>query len=115
MFIAAAIVSGLVAALLVVSGRGKLVRDPQQMKTMATVGVPEDKLWLLATAEFAGAVGLVAGLFWWPIGVAAAAGVVLYFIGAVGSHLRVKDKNFAPALVVLLVAATALVLRAATS
>jgi hypothetical protein len=115
MFIAAAIVSGLLAAGLVVSGRAKLIRDPQVMKTMSAVGVPEDKVWLLAVAEFAGAAGLVAGLLWWPIGIAAAIGVILYFVGAVGSHLRIKDKNFAPALVLLLVSGAALALRAATT
>jgi hypothetical protein len=115
MFIAAAFVAGVLAAMLVMSGRAKLVKDPQVMKTMSTVGVPEDKVWLLAVAEFAGAAGLVAGLPWWPIGVAAAIGVILYFVGAVGSHLRVKDMNFAPALVLLLVSAAALALRAATT
>ena len=50
-------------------------------------------------------------MFWWPIGIAAAVGVVLYFIGAVGAHLRVKDRNFGPALVLLVVAVVALVLR----
>ena len=115
MFLATAIVSGLLAAVLLLSGRGKLVKDPQQLKTMSTVGFPEDRLWLLAAAETAGAVGVVAGLFWWPIGVAAAIGVILYFIGAVGAHLRVRDMSFAPALVVLLVAVAALVLRALTT
>jgi uncharacterized membrane protein YphA (DoxX/SURF4 family) len=115
MFLATAVVSGLLAAALVLSGRGKLVKDPQQMKTMSTVGFPEDKLWLLATAETAGAVGVVAGLFWWPIGIAAAAGVILYFLGAVGAHLRVRDPNFVPALLPLLAAVAALVLRALTT
>jgi hypothetical protein len=115
MFLAAAIVSGLLAALLLVSARGKLVKDPAQMKTMSAVGFPEDKLWLLATAEIAGAVGIVAGLFWWPIGVAAAAGLILYFLGAIGAHLRVRDLKFAPALVLLLAAVAALVLRALTA
>ena len=41
MFIATAIVCVLLAAVLVVSGRGKLVRDPMQMKTLAKVGVPD--------------------------------------------------------------------------
>jgi uncharacterized membrane protein YphA (DoxX/SURF4 family) len=114
MFIAAAIVSSLLAVALVASGRGKLVKDPRQLKIMATVGFPADKLWLLATAEIAGALGIVVGLFWWPIGVAAAIGVILYFIGAIGSHIRVKD-NFVSALVVLLVAVAVLVLRASTT
>jgi uncharacterized membrane protein YphA (DoxX/SURF4 family) len=115
MFLAAAIVSGLLAAVLLLSGRGKLVKDPQQLKTMSTVGFPEDRLWLLAAAETAGAVGVVAGLFWWPIGVAAAAGVILYFLGAVGAHLRVRDLNFAPALVLLMAGVAALILRVLTT
>jgi hypothetical protein len=112
MFAATAVVSGLLAAALLLSGYGKLAKDPRQLKTMTTVGFPEDRLWLLAAAEIAGAAGLAAGLFWWPIGVAAAAGVILYFLGAVGAHLRVRDLNFAPAIAVLLVAVVALVLRA---
>ncbi|MDX3535433.1 hypothetical protein PV721_13845 [Streptomyces sp. MB09-01] len=46
-----------------------------------------------------------------PLGLAAAAGVTLYFIGAVISRLRVKDYELAPAAVLTLVAAAALVLR----
>lgn len=115
MFVAAAIVSTLLALALLASGRGKLVRDPQVMQVMTRVGVPEDKLWLLATAEIAGAVGLVAGLFWWPVGVAAATGVTLYFLGAIASHLRVKDMDFTPALALFLAAVAALLLRASTT
>jgi hypothetical protein len=113
-FVATAIVSSLLALVLVVSAGGKLTKSPQIMTVMTTVGFPEGKLWLLAAAEIAGAVGLVLGLFWWPIGVAAAAGVILYFIGALGAHLRVKDKNFAAALILLLAAVAALVLRSVT-
>ncbi|MCW2794987.1 DoxX family protein [Nocardioides sp.] len=115
MFIATIIVSSLLALALVISGAAKLTKNPQLVEGMATVGVPEHRLWLLASAEIAGAVGLVAGLFWWPIGAAAAIGVVLYFLGAVGAHLRVKDMGFAPALVLLVVGAAALGLRLATT
>jgi hypothetical protein len=85
------------------------------MATMAKVGVPEGRVWLLAAAEIAGAVGLVVGLFWWPIGVAAGIGVTIYFAGAVGSHLRAGDKDFVPALALVVVAAAALALRFATT
>jgi hypothetical protein len=114
MFIATAIVSGLLALVLVASAGAKLAKAPQVMGVMTTVGFPQDKVWLLAATEIAGGVGLVLGLFWWPIGIAAAIGVILYFVGAVGSHLRVKDKNFAPALVLLVAAVAALVLRCLT-
>jgi uncharacterized membrane protein YphA (DoxX/SURF4 family) len=114
MFVATAILSSVFAALLVFSASGKLRHDPAQMKTMETVGFPIDRLPLLAAAEVAGAAGLVAGLFWWPIGVAAAIGLVLYFLGAVSAHLRVKDPAYAPAAVILLVAIAVLVLRLIT-
>jgi hypothetical protein len=80
------VISGLLAAALPLSGQGKLAKDPRQLKTLTTVGFPENRLWLLASAEIAGAVGLVAGLFWWPIGVAAEIGVILSPPAAPSSH-----------------------------
>jgi hypothetical protein len=111
MFIATVIVSSLLAAGLLASAQAKLARKAAVMKTMVSVGVPEDKVWLLAVAEIAGALGLVAGLRLWPLGVAAAVGVVLYFVGAVSSHLRKYDFHVAPAFVLLLWSVAALVLR----
>lgn len=110
MFVAAAIVSVLLALALVGSAAGKLSKNPQQIESITKVGFPADRIPLLAAAEIAGAVGLVAGLFWWPVGVAAAVGVVAYFVGAVVMHLRAGDKAIAPAAVLLVVAAAAGVL-----
>src|SRR5438552_3412838 len=46
---------------------------------------------MLAACTFTGSPGLFVGV-WWPlIGIAAAIGLVLYFLGAVVSHLRVGD------------------------
>ncbi|MFE2843346.1 DoxX family protein [Streptomyces scopuliridis] len=108
---ATCIVSILLAAILAASARGKLRRDPKQMKTMHKVGFPASRLWLLAGAELAGAAGLVVGLFWWPLGAAAAIGVMGYFVGAVTSHLRVRDFEVGPSVALLMVAAVALALR----
>jgi hypothetical protein len=108
MFIATAVVSVVLAALLLVSARGKITRDPDQMQTLKRVGVPEDRVWLLAAAEIAGAVGVLGGLYWSPIGIAAGIGVVLYFIGAVAAHLRVGDYKIMPATIILVLAAAAL-------
>ncbi|MCU1642913.1 MAG: hypothetical protein JWN03_3188 [Nocardia sp.] len=113
MFIVTAIVSAVLAALLVFSAVGKLRKDAAQVKVMETVGFPLDKLWLLAASELAGDVGLVVGLFWWPIGVAAAVGVILYFVGAVVAHVRVRD-NPTNAVVMLAVAIAVLILRLVT-
>lgn len=53
--------------------------------------------------ELAAAAGLLVGIAWRPLGVAAAIGVVLYFLGAIGAHARVKDvKGMPPAAVLLL-------------
>ena len=111
MFITAAVVSGLFAAMLLASAAGKLARQQRQVELMRHVGFPDDKMWLLALAEIAGAAGLIVGLFWWPIGVAAGIGVVLYFLGAVTSHLRIRDPFFNPSLLMLAVAAVVLALR----
>lgn len=115
MFIATVIVSALLAVLLFFSALGKLSRKPKLMDSMAKVGVPADRVWMLAVLEIAAAIGLVVGLFWWPIGVAAAIGAVLYFVGAVIAHVRKKDPQIQPAAVILVVAIAALVLRSVSA
>ena len=71
-----------------------------------TVGVPLRYFPLLAVCEFAGALGLVAGIWRPTLGVAAAIGLVLYFVGAIVSHLRAADfKGMGPAVFMLVPAA----------
>jgi hypothetical protein len=79
------------------------------------VGVPLEYFPLLAACEFAGAVGAVVGI-WWPLlGIAAGIGLVLYFAGAIVSHLRVGDiKGVGPAVFMAVLAAGALALRILT-
>ena len=106
-------VSIVLAAMVLFSGIGKLRRDPHIVKVIhETVGVPMRYFPLLAACEIAGAVGLVLGI-WWPIlGIAAATGLVIYFIGALVSHVRVGDfKGIGPATMLLTVSAAALILR----
>lgn len=111
MFIAYAIVGGLLALALAASAAFSLQRNEQIVASMRKVQVPDSWLPRLAALKAAGAIGLIAGLWITPLGVAAAVGVTLYFIGAVISHLRVKDYELAPAAVLTLVAAAALTLR----
>lgn len=113
MFIAYAVVAGLLALTLVASATFTLQRNPAITENMTKAGVPESWLPRLATLKAAGAIGLVAGLWLTPLGVAAAIGVTLYFIGAVITHLRAKDYDLTPAAVLTLAAAAALVLRVA--
>jgi DoxX-like family len=55
----------------------------------AKVHVPRSWLPMLGALKLAGAIGLLAGVVGLPaIGIAAASGLVLYFIGAVIAHIR---------------------------
>jgi hypothetical protein len=57
----------------------------------AEVGVPRSWLSPLAAVKLAGAAGLIVGLLGLrPLGIAAAAGLVLFFIGAVVTHVRAR-------------------------
>lgn len=110
MYIATIIVSAVFALLLVASAIGKLRRDPSQIAVLEKVGAIRFAP-VLAALEIAAALGLVAGLFWWPIGVAAGAGAALYFLGATIAHLRVGDKAIAMPIVLFIVAIASIVLR----
>jgi len=113
MFIAYTIIAIIMSFLLVASGTAKLRRDPKLIQGLhEVIGVPLRLIPGLAALEFAGAAGLLIGIVWWPLGIAAAIGVVLYFLGASISHLRVKDfKGLPTPVVILLVAIVVLVVR----
>jgi len=106
----------LLAAIVTFSGIGKIHHDPHIVQVIhEVVGVPLRYFPLLAACEFAGALGVVLGI-WWPVlGVGAAIALVIYFVGASVSHLRVGDvKGIGPAAFILMVAAAALALRLLT-
>ena len=107
----------MLAAMVLWSGVAKVRRDPNVVRVIhEVVGVPLRYLPLLAACEFAGALGMVLGILWPPLGMAAGIGLVLYFLGAAISHLRVSDvKGVGPAAFMLVLAAAALALRILTS
>ena len=108
---AAALVSCLLAALAGFAALRKLSHRPEVVASYTAVGVPEERLDALAAILLAGAAGLVAGLLWAPIGVAAAAGFVVYFLVAIAAHVRAGDARHLPTPVVMeLLAVAALVL-----
>jgi hypothetical protein len=116
MGIAYLVITILLAAMVTFSGIGKIRRDPRIVQVIhQVVGVPMEYFPLLAACEFAGALGVVLGI-WWPLlGVAGGIGLVIYFVGASVSHLRVGDvKGIGPAAFILVVAAAALALRILT-
>ncbi|MEV7099514.1 DoxX family protein [Amycolatopsis sp. NPDC051045] len=66
--------------------RAKWVVEP-----ITEYGVPASWWPWLGTAKAAGALGLIAGLFWPPIGIAAAIGLILYFTGALVTVARARS------------------------
>ncbi|HKN93917.1 MAG TPA: DoxX family protein, partial [Thermoleophilaceae bacterium] len=117
MQIAYIIVVAVFTAVLSMSARMKLVRDPVAVEVIGgVVGVPLSLFPLLALLEVAGALGLLVGIGLKPLGVAAAGCLVVYFVVAIGSHLRKRDLipgHVVPAVVMLVISAAALALRLA--
>ncbi|MEV7421056.1 DoxX family protein [Streptomyces sp. NPDC091212] len=115
MFIAFAVVGILLALALTASAFADITRAEQVVASLSKLGVPDSWFLPLGLVKIAGALGLVIGL-WVPfLGVAAAIGVVLYFIGALITHLRVKDYAVAPVVGLMLTGVAALVLRLASA
>ncbi|HEY6375160.1 MAG TPA: DoxX family protein [Edaphobacter sp.] len=107
------VITIVLAAMAAFSGLGKLRRDPKIVRIVnEVVGVPLNYFPHLAACEFAGALGLVLGI-WWPfLGMAAGIGLVVYFVGAIVSHVRVGDVNgIGPGAFMLVISVAALVLR----
>jgi DoxX-like protein len=67
------------------------VRHPMPVAAAQQVRIPQSWMLPLGTLLGAGALGLVAGFAVPPLGVSAATGLVLFFIGAIIAHLRVGD------------------------
>lgn len=115
MFIAYVILAALMSAVLLSSAAAKFTRPKRLVTQMSTLAIPYSLLPFLGAVQIAGAVGLIAGSWWAPMGIAAAVGVTLYFLGAVAAHLRVKDFPGIPPAAALAVAAVIVgLLRAAT-
>jgi len=94
------------------SATGKFSKMENVIRAMEHVGVKPSQIKILAVLETLGALGIMAGVWSKPLGVAAAIGMTLYFLGAVAAHLRIQDKfkDFAPALFIFIVAVVTLTL-----
>jgi hypothetical protein len=75
MFAATVVLSALLALLMSYAAVRKLSHRPEVVATYTRVGVPEERLDLLAATLLAGAAGLLIGLVWAPLGVAAGAAI----------------------------------------
>jgi hypothetical protein len=107
------VVAVLVGIMMSISASGKLTYNPGAVKIIhEVIGVPLSWFPVLGACLIAGGVGVVVGIFRPRIGIAAAAGLVLYFVGAMVAHVLVGDMAglLAP-IVPLLMSAAALTLR----
>ena len=117
MFTAYVVVTLLAIAANTFSGVAALVHFKPILPGMAKAGVPESWLTVLGILKTAGAVGLLLGLIGVPlIGTVAAIGLILFFIGAIITHLRARDysQQFSLAIGFLLLAVATLVLSLAS-
>ena len=115
MFIAYVVVTLLAAAANIFSATLDFIRYKQVLINMAKAGVPESWITMLGILKAAGAIGLLVGIDVPLIGTAAAIGLILFFVGAIITHLRAQDYSFGLAVAFLLLAVAALVLRLASS
>jgi uncharacterized membrane protein YphA (DoxX/SURF4 family) len=97
-------ISLLLAAACLLPAAAKLAGHPKMQQSAAHFGIPWSRYRLIGVAELAAAAGIVIGLWWHPIGVAAAAGMALLLLGAIITHRKAADnvKEMAPAWVALL-------------
>jgi DoxX-like family len=88
---ATVVVTILVAALFTFSASIKLLGVRQSLAIRDRLGVKPLQWRLIGVCELAGVAGVLAGLMWAPIGIAAATGLALLTIGAIAYHVRVSD------------------------
>jgi DoxX-like family len=106
----------IITVVTIVANTGAAVADlvPARpiLANMTEVGVPRPWLRPLGLLKLAGAAGLLLGLAGVrPLGIAAGAGLVLFFVGAVVTHVRARvfhNIAFPGAFLALAIAATVL-------
>jgi uncharacterized membrane protein YphA (DoxX/SURF4 family) len=105
-------ISLLLAAVCLLPAAGKLTGHPKMRQSAAHFGIPWPRYRLIGAAELAAAAGILIGLWWHPLGVAAAAGMALLLLGAIITHRNAADsvKEMAPALLALLLTLAYLVI-----
>jgi len=96
-------ISLLLAAACLLLAAGKLLGHPRMRQSAEHFGIPWPRYRLIGAAELAAAAGILTGLWWPPLGLAAAAGMILLLAGALITHRRAGDsgRETAPALTAL--------------
>ncbi|MCX4500649.1 DoxX family protein [Streptomyces sp. NBC_01728] len=119
MFVFAAVLSVLLAIVGLAAGLPKALLKgniPAQLQSPGGLRAPLVRF--IGLAELAAAAGLLAGLFWQPIGIAAALGFAAVLVGAIGFHAKSGDyanpetrgNAMAPAILTIIAIAAAVTL-----
>lgn len=109
---ATVVVTILLAALFTFAASIKLLGVSQSLAIRDHLGVKPVQWRLIGACELAGVAGVLVGLMWAPIGIAAAIGLALLSIGAIAFHVRASDsaKDAAAAVIGLALAIATAVL-----
>jgi hypothetical protein len=115
-FIACVAVTAVTALFLALSARLKFTRNPDTVAKLGAVGVGVRWFVPLGTLEVLGAAGALIGLAVTPLGLAAGAGLVGYFVVAMATHVVHDDlKGIGPAVWVFAWVVAMLVTRIAST
>lgn len=104
MYITAAILSVLLGLVTLAAGVPKaLLKGDVPANLQSHMGLSAGLVRFIGLAEVAATVGLVIGLFWQPLGIAAAVGFAITMVGAIFFHAKAGDyadpKTRGPAMV----------------
>ena len=105
--------SVVLALLFLATAAGKLTGHAASVAIRDHLAIPAVRWQQIGLLEVAGAAGVLIGLALRPLGIAAAAGLVLLSLGAIATHVRAGDKAAAslPAFAGLVLAVAVLVLQ----
>ncbi|MGV9706887.1 DoxX family protein [Streptomyces sp. NPDC003483] len=91
MYIAAVILSVLLALVSLAAGVPKAQLKGDVPDGLVAKGLSSAQVRLVGLAELAAGAGLVAGIWWQPLGIAAALGMAVLLLCAVGYHVKWGD------------------------
>ena len=92
MTISLIIFSGLLAFAAIGSAISKLLKVPDVLTLLASVGVKPKQVQILALLEIAGGLGIILGIWNKGLALLATVSLSLYFLGAFSAHFRAKSR-----------------------
>lgn len=112
-----AVVTLFAALIFLAAAIQKFRHAPDVMATRDGLGIAPGPYTLIGVCEVAGAVGALLGLAYRPLGILALAGLVLVAVGACAAQVRLKHPpgEAVPAILALVLSASALVLQLVTA